>query len=128
MVEDEDALRQAVVKTLRKEQFSVMEAADGSAAIGLLRAHISEIDVILLDLTIPGTRSREVVEEARRLRPGVKVVLTSANSRESARESINAAQSLPFIRKPFQLRGLVATLRETLSAASSKQVRSRAAG
>ena len=128
VVEDEGTLRQAVVKMLRNEQFSVLEAADGSAAIDLLRSYAGEVDVILLDLTIPGAKSREVLEEARRLRPGMRVLLTSANSKESAREAINLAPSTPFIRKPFQLRDLVSTLRETLSAPGSERTRSGSAG
>lgn len=128
VVEDQDTLRKAIVKALRIEHFSVLEAADGWAAIDLLRAGISTIDLILLDLKIPGAKSREVLEEAQRLRPGIRVVMTSANSKEAARESVSLAQSLPFIRKPFQLRDLVAMLRETLSAAGPQRVRSGGAG
>jgi len=76
VVEDEDPLRQAVVKMLRKTGFEVLEAANGSAAIELLRAKGSKIDVILLDITIPGASSREVVAEAAQARPDATVVLT----------------------------------------------------
>jgi hypothetical protein len=54
VVEDEDILRQAVTKVLRKNNFEVFEAADGSFAIDLLRSNQGMIDVILLDMTIPG--------------------------------------------------------------------------
>jgi DNA-binding response OmpR family regulator len=63
VVEDEDVLRQAVTKTLRKNGFEVFEGADGSFAIDLLRANQGIIDVILVDMTIPGASSREVVAE-----------------------------------------------------------------
>ena len=53
VVEDEDSLRQAVEKMLRKNGFEVFEAADGSSAIDLLRANRRKVDVILLDMTIP---------------------------------------------------------------------------
>ena len=49
---------------LRKKGFEVFEAADGSTAIELLRANRGRIDVILLDMTIPGTSSQEVLAEA----------------------------------------------------------------
>src|SRR5215510_12138164 len=51
VVEDGGPLRQAVVKMLRKTGFKVFEAADGSSAIGLLRADGGKIDVMLLDMT-----------------------------------------------------------------------------
>jgi len=80
VVEDEDPLRSAVLKMLRKRGVEVLEAANGSAAIDLLRANRGKIDVILLDMTIPGASSREVVAEAVQTSPDAKVVLTSAYS------------------------------------------------
>jgi hypothetical protein len=56
-----------------------------------------------------------VVTEAGRLRPDVKVLLTSAYSREMAGQAGGLAQVKGFIRKPFALRDLVELLRETLS-------------
>jgi CheY-like chemotaxis protein len=114
VVEDEDALRLAVSKMLRKRGFYVMEAADGSAAIPRLQSD-SRIDLILLDATIPGISSPEVLEEARRVWPGVKVILTSAYSREMATASFGARQLQGFIRKPFQLDSLVRLLGETMT-------------
>ena len=77
-------LRLAVSKALRIRGFSVMEARDGTVAIDLMRAHQDDIDVILLDVTLPGTSSREVFEEARRIRANPKIVLTSAYDRNTA--------------------------------------------
>ena len=69
---------------LRKSGLEVFEAASGSAAIDLLRARGREIELILLDLTIPGNSSQEVVAEAALVRPDVKVILTSAYAEEVA--------------------------------------------
>jgi CheY-like chemotaxis protein len=114
VVEDEDTLRLAVSKMLRKKGFDVMEAANGSAAIPRLQSD-SRIDLILLDATIPGISSPEVLEEARRVWPGVKVILTSAYSREMATAPFGARQLQGFIRKPFQLDSLVRLLGETMT-------------
>ena len=54
VVEDEEVLRGAVSKALRKRGYSVLDAGDGSAAIDLFHAHKDEIDAILLDVTLPG--------------------------------------------------------------------------
>ncbi len=116
LVEDEGALRFSVAKMLRKQGYSVIEAADGSAAIDLFRGHKDRIDVILLDMTIPGTSSREVIAEAGRIGPGVKVILTTAYSREMATASLTAPQVRGFIRKPFRLAELVELLRDVLAA------------
>jgi PAS domain S-box-containing protein len=60
VVEDEDPLRQAIVKMLIKTGFDVFEAADGPSAIARLRADADKVDVMLLDLTIPGASYHQV--------------------------------------------------------------------
>ena len=114
-MEDEDDLRQPIVKMLRKSGFAVLEAADGTSAIDLLRADGARIDVVLLDLTIPGASSREVLEAAAIVRPNIKVILTSAYSQEMIEGSMRAPQIRNFIRKPFQHGELVTMLRNCLS-------------
>jgi CheY-like chemotaxis protein len=69
IVEDEEQLRLAAAKMLRKSGLDVFEAATGSEAIDLLRARGGKFDVILLDLTIPGSTSQDVVGEASLARP-----------------------------------------------------------
>jgi CheY-like chemotaxis protein len=74
VVEDEDPLRQAVVRMLRRAGFEVLEAANGTVATDILRVHGGQIDLILLDMTIPGASSHEVAAVAAQVRPGLKVV------------------------------------------------------
>ena len=114
-MEDEAPLRQAIVKMLRKTGFEIFEAADGSSAIDLLRTAGSKMDVILLDMTLPGASSQEIVAEAANAKPGIKVILTSAYSREIIATAINAPQIHSFIRKPFQLGDLLKMIRSSLS-------------
>jgi DNA-binding NtrC family response regulator len=100
---------------LRKRGFTVIEAANGSTAIRHLRASKDKLDVILLDMTIPGCSSSEVIAEAASLRPEIKIILTTAYSREMAAPSLDTPQLAGFIRKPFQFGALVQLLRETLA-------------
>jgi two-component system cell cycle sensor histidine kinase/response regulator CckA len=115
VVEDEGNLRQPIVKMLRKNGFEVLEAADGTSAIDLLRANRAGIDVVLLDLTLPGASSREVVEAAANVRPNIKVILTSAYSQEMIEGAMRAPQIRSFIRKPFQLGEILKMIRSSLS-------------
>jgi CheY-like chemotaxis protein/two-component sensor histidine kinase len=115
VVEDEGALRQSVAKMLRKAGFEVFEAADGSSAIELLRANGCRVDAMLLDMTLPGASSYEIVAEAAKTRPDIRVILTSAYSQEMIAGAMSAAQICGFIRKPFEFGDLVKTLRNTLS-------------
>jgi CheY-like chemotaxis protein len=112
VVEDEELLRDAVSKVLRRSGFLVVEAGDGSDAIELMRAHKDDLRAVLLDVTLPGISSREVLAEARRLRPDLKVVVTSAYSKERVEASFDGLSIQDFIRKPFHLSEMVRLLDE----------------
>jgi CheY-like chemotaxis protein/two-component sensor histidine kinase len=115
VVEDEATLRRAVVRMLRKSGFEVIEAADGNSAIDLFREHGHRIDSILLDMTLPGLGSREIVAEAAKIKPEIAVILTSAYSQEMIEGSINAPQIRGFIRKPFSFADLLKIIRSPSS-------------
>jgi two-component system, cell cycle sensor histidine kinase and response regulator CckA len=115
IVEDEELLRIAVSKALRKRGFSVIEASDGSAGMELMQKHKDDIDVILLDVTLPGRSSREILDEVRRIRPNLKVILTSAYDRNTVEASFTGLPITSFIRKPFQLSDLAGMLQDALS-------------
>jgi two-component system cell cycle sensor histidine kinase/response regulator CckA len=114
VVEDEAPLRVAVKKILGKAGFTVLEAADGSEAVKLLHSTASRIDILLLDVTIPGCSSHEVLRAAVEGWPHVKVILTSAYSEEMVKGSLSAPQVCGFVRKPFQFGTLLSTLRNAL--------------
>ena len=114
VVEDEDSLRQAVSKMLRKRGVSVIEASEGWAALDAIRGQNNPIDVLLLDITLPGASGREVLQEARRLRPEMRVVVTSAYTEEMAAATLQGAIE-HFIRKPYRLDDLMRLIESTKS-------------
>jgi CheY-like chemotaxis protein len=107
VVEDEEPLRNAVSKLLAKKGHIVLEAADGQTALDVIRSHPNRIDVVVLDITLPGASSREVFEEGLRLRPEVSVIVTSAYSADVAAVSLQAPLR-HFLRKPYRMADLEA--------------------
>jgi DNA-binding NtrC family response regulator len=105
---------------LCRKGYLVIQATNGTAALELVRDNKTQIDAMLLDVTLPGVSSREVLEEAGRLRPGLVAILTSAYSRESIEVSFAGLRVAQFIRKPFPIEDLVNLLRKTLSALPSQ--------
>ena len=116
IVEDEHTLRTAVSKMLRRKGFTVFEAVDGEAGASLFRDKTAEIDVVLLDLTLPGLSGGEVLSELRRLQPDIIVIVTSAYSREQAQATLGAQPPWLYIRKPYQVNELTGLLRESIRA------------
>jgi PAS domain S-box-containing protein len=112
LIEDEDTLRAAVAKMLRRNGFFVLEAAEGGAAVNLFRTHTDQIHAVLLDATLPGMSGRQVLEELRKTRPGAKVILTSAYGRDQALEAVGAEPSQVFVRKPYRLDEIAGMIEE----------------
>ena len=119
IVEDEPALLCGVSIALKRKGFSVIQASDGSSALELIRGHTEHIDAMLLDITLPGVSSREVFEEAQRLRPDLVAILTSAYSQESVKSSFTGLTVEHFSRKPFKLDDLASLLKDALADRSS---------
>jgi len=112
VVEDESTLRLASAAMLRRRGYSVLEAADGNIAINLIREYKADIVLLLLDITLPGAPSRDVCAEARRARPDIKVVVTSAYGQNAVDASFPGVEIDAFLRKPYQLINLVDTIRD----------------
>ena len=114
VIDDEDMLRLAVAKMLRRKGFSVLEAGDGASGVDLFREHSEVVDVVLLDVTLPAMSGGEVLATLRKMRPAVKVILTTAYGPEKARAAVGSEQSWLYIRKPFQIRELLDLLQKAL--------------
>jgi len=123
MVEDEDNLRIPIARLLRRRGYRVIEAADGPAAIEALEKHADSIDVMLLDLTVPGMRCSEVLAAAGRIRPDMWVVLTSAYSRQTASRELVLPNVKGFLRKPYEVNELTRVLAEVLAEAPTALTR-----
>ena len=115
-IEDEDTLRSAVTKLLLKRNFQVIEAADGPSAIERFKADPAGIDVVLLDLSLPGMQGREVFEQLRRIRPDVKVILSTACSWGTAMSELGACTPSGYIQKPYKSDELVRLLQQAAGA------------
>ena len=102
-IEDEDTLRLSIAKLLRKRDFDVIEAPDGPAALEIFRnADPGAIDIVLLDVTMPGMDGREVFDELRRIRPDAHVILCTAYSRETVIAEFGDRLIDGFVRKPYR--------------------------
>ena len=121
IVDDEDTLRVSVGKMLRRRGFFVFEAGDGATGLHLFQIHAAELDVILLDLTLPEMSGAEVLGELRRMRPDIKVILTTAYGRDRAFAEVCEQESIFYLRKPYHINDLIALLNICLKKPDSKE-------
>jgi CheY-like chemotaxis protein len=112
LVDDEPGVRQAVAQMLEYLGYRVLVAPGGKEA--LERYDAAAVDLVLLDMTMPGMDGGKTFERLRALNPTVKVVLASGYSRQGRVKEIAARGCKGFIQKPYSLEVLAETLRAVL--------------
>jgi len=111
VVDDEEAIAEAVRARLQSEGFQVVVAGDGPEAIGLCeRIHP---DLVVLDLMLPGMDGLEVCRQIQRER-WVPVLMLTARTEEADKVAGFAVGADDYLTKPFSLRELVVRVRAIL--------------
>ena len=98
----------AMVRELLADKVVCLEAASGEEA--LLTLSKQPVDVVLLDLTMPGISGFEVLEQLRQQNIATKVIVVSADIQRLAKERVAALGATGFIDKPIRLDALRAVL------------------
>ncbi|HJS74880.1 MAG TPA: ATP-binding protein [Vicinamibacteria bacterium] len=112
-VDDEPAVLESVSGMLSQMGHAVLAAAGASEAFQILSSTES-IDVVLLDLVIPGIPARTMLERIRELRPGIPILLTSGYSEELMKETPRFDLQAGFLRKPYRRAELAKALDEAI--------------
>ncbi|MBM3751295.1 MAG: response regulator [Acidimicrobiia bacterium] len=100
VVDDEQAVRDLLAKTLTMADDDVDAAPDGATAIDRMRA--VEYDLLITDLKMPGMDGLSVIREARRATPDLPIIITGYSTEASAIEAINLGVA-GYLTKPFRL-------------------------
>ncbi|MBN8611332.1 MAG: PAS domain S-box protein [Deltaproteobacteria bacterium] len=118
VVDDEDDVRRVMCRVLTRRGVEVIEANDGPSAVDAFRAHRGEIDVVVLDYTMPGMSGAEVLTRLQAIDPDVRVVLASGYSEGDVTRLFEAGGIRGFVSKPFTAETLVERVLAALSPAS----------
>jgi len=113
LIDDEATVRTVGSKMLARLGFGVLLAEDGEIGVQKFREHADEIAAVILDMTMPKLGGEEAFRELRRVRPNVRVILTSGYNEQEATNRFAGKGLAGFLQKPFQL----ATMRDRLRAA-----------
>lgn len=115
VVEDELVVCAVAQTILRKNGYTVLTAPDGASALNALREHPTDIDLILLDMTMPGMTTDEVVQAVRTLDSTVRILLTSGyTSGDTVKRMLGDGTVQGFLGKPYTLDELVGKVQELL--------------
>ncbi len=113
--EDDEEVRAYSAEVLRELGYRVLEAADGPAALALLRNKGTKIDLLFTDVVLPGGMTGAMLaKEAAELRPGLKTLFTTGYARNAIVHQGRLDQGVQLITKPFSYADLATRIRDLL--------------
>ncbi|UCC73783.1 MAG: PAS domain S-box protein [Gemmatimonadota bacterium] len=119
LVEDDDAVRTVVRRTLEGNGYNVIETRSAGEAVLLAEEYASTIDFLITDLIMPETSGRDLAQTISALRPGIKVLYMSGYSDNAVQRHGMVSSDMEFIAKPFTQDKLLEKIRQVLATRST---------
>lgn len=114
LVDDEASIRQTTAGLLRRLGYTVHCGGSGSEALGLLAAFGSAVDLVILDISMPGMDGKEVLKQIRQSGLTVPVLMATGHSATSEFERVRALGANGIVQKPFAIKDLAIQIRRVL--------------
>jgi len=115
VVDDEEMVRGVLNLGLRHDGFAVWLAANGEEAVALYRRHRADIDVVLLDVRMPGPDGPQTLAALRRFDPQVRCCFMSGDLGGHTEERLREGGAAAVLLKPFRLDDVARVLGELAS-------------
>jgi CheY-like chemotaxis protein len=112
--EDHDGLRLSAQEMLEALGYRVLLASNGLQAVQMFKANRDRIDLVILDVVMPGLSGPETYSQMASIRPDVKVVFTTGYAAEAASLTSLIERGAGFLQKPYSQRSIGLKIREVL--------------
>ena len=115
LVDDDESVRDVAKRMLESAGLTILAASDGCEAVEVFRRRGDAVSCVLLDLTMPKMDGSETFQELRRMRPDVRVILSSGYSEEEIESRIGESEMAAFIQKPYNREQLIEKVKSVLA-------------
>ena len=112
VVDDEDLLRNSLIKLLTLRGYSVSSAADGNEALRLIKEN--RFQLVITDLKMPGMNGMELIQEIQKLSPDTKVVVITAHGEWNTYLEAMERGAFAYINKPINKDELFSAVKRAL--------------
>jgi CheY-like chemotaxis protein len=114
VIDDEAPVREAVTDILEMDNIQVLTAANGAEGVAIYEERMADIDLVILDLSMPDINGEETFHRLRRLDPDVKVLLSSGYNEIEATRHFSGKGLAGFMQKPYNAARLIQEVRAYL--------------
>ena len=116
LVDDEQLVLEVGTRMLQYLGHNVLEARDGNEAIDIYKKNKNSLDIVILDMNMPGMNGAMVYHQLKRIQPDVKVLIASGYFDSNSVRKILKNGYTDFIQKPFNIDILSEKLAQMLTA------------
>lgn len=114
IVDDEESIRGFAVQALRKYGYTVLAASSGEEAMEIYSNHNNKIDMVIMDIGMPGMGGHRCLQEIMQVDPKAKVLIASGYSINGQVKKSLEAGAVGYVAKPYQLTDLLEMARTAL--------------
>lgn len=118
IVDDEDAIRNLAKRVLEQHGYSVLLASDGQEGLDTYFRESGQIDLIVLDLSMPRMSGREVLERLREQAPDVKVIISTGYAEGTQAEILQNLNISAYVYKPYRPLEITRLVRRVLDSSA----------
>lgn len=119
VVDDQEPMRRMTQQILEQKGFCVRTAIDGQDGLEHFRSQCDEIDLVILDLTMPRMNGVDALRAMKEIRPDVPVLLMSGYDEQRSLEQFTGLSHSGFLSKPFRAESLLAAVDSIMSQGQS---------
>jgi DNA-binding NtrC family response regulator len=114
VVDDQRFARRVAYRTLSEAGYRVLEAEDGEEALDAIYSHRSRVDLVMIDVVMPGMDGVELANCVWERWPEMRILFTSGHAAEVLAQHGLAYLDVPFLAKPYTRDEALAKVREAL--------------
>ena len=114
LIDDDDPVREVAAKILEEAGHKVITAPNGGEGLDRFRANVNNLDLVILDMTMPDINGDEVYPIMVKERPDIKILLASGYSLDSIEDRIPQKSLAGFLQKPWQKQELLTAVESFL--------------
>ena len=115
LIEDEADICNAFSEALSEQDVSVVTAQTGELGIELYRTHKDEVNLVVLDLSLPGISGEDTYKVLRRINPNVKIVISSGYGDPYVKKLFKGVALVGTLQKPYTWGALVENMTKFLA-------------
>lgn len=114
VVDDEVPIRELMKRVLTQAGYHVILAEDGRRALDAMRTYAGRIDMVILDMVMPGMGGLQTFELLQQMDPGVRVLVATGYSDKMQAKEVLSRGAQGFMQKPFTLQDMLRKVRTVL--------------